>query len=101
MGWGYEDYAIKYWQGRDGSFTNSRGENARTAKLTEDQVREIKRLVQPDASGRRGVSDARLAARFGVGKTAIMRIRTGMTWSHVKLDEDESSGSSSGEESGS
>lgn len=52
-----------------------RGERHGLAKLTENDVREIRRLY---AAG--GQSYARLAARFGVQDAAVRRILVGETW---------------------
>lgn len=50
------------------------------AKLTEDDVRQIKALLAT------GIAQAKLAKVFGVQQMAISRIKTGQRWVHVKLD---------------
>lgn len=52
------------------------GEKHRSAKLTEVQVRDIKRAPH--------VARAALAERYGVGVDTISRIRHGITWRAVK-----------------
>lgn len=52
------------------------GANGR-AKLTDDDIREIRSLLA------QGVSQHRLAAQFGVSRPSIGSIRSGETWSHV------------------
>jgi hypothetical protein len=47
------------------------------AKLTEDQVAEIRQRLRAGAMGKA------LAAEYGVGPMAISRIRTGQGWTHV------------------
>lgn len=59
------------------------GEQSRTAKLTEDRVRDIKRALK------RGETYRTIAARFGVSIGAIYRIKTGASWSHVRVDRGE------------
>ena len=54
----------------------AKGERQGKAKLTEDNVREILRSNEPHTV---------LAARFGVGETAIFNVRTRKNWVHVKL----------------
>jgi len=54
------------------------GERQHLAKLTEDQVREIRRLWQQG-----GVSMAEMGRRFGVTVTPIWQILSGKTWRHV------------------
>lgn len=57
--------------------TDDRGEANVQAKLTDDAVREIRRL--------RGVETQRkLARRFGVRHTTIGAIQRGKNWAHVK-----------------
>lgn len=56
------------------------GENSRTAKLTEEKVREIKRLI------RAGMRYQDIAQQYDVGKSTIANIATGLRWSHVKLE---------------
>lgn len=54
--------------------TGLRGEQIANARLTESQVRQIKRMT--------GTHDA-VAAKFGVCAATIWNIRTGRTWRHV------------------
>jgi hypothetical protein len=55
-----------------------RGEQHHAAKLTEDQVREMRQLY---AAG--GWSYARLGKRFGIGQSATYRVVKGIRWGHV------------------
>lgn len=54
-----------------------RGENHGGAKLTDADVRDIRKLL------REGARNKDLAARFGVHPDQIWRIKTGRLWSHV------------------
>jgi group I intron endonuclease len=54
------------------------GENNSYAKLTADDVREIRKLLAA------GVLQKEIAKRFGVSKGAITDINRGKNWSHVK-----------------
>lgn len=56
------------------------GEDAQAAKLTEDEVREIK---SAPVSGPLRASNYRLARKYGVSDVTISRIRRGTTWRHV------------------
>ncbi len=47
-----------------------------SAKLTEEQVREIKTLLAQKISG------AEIARRYGVGRPCISRIKNGWSWTH-------------------
>lgn len=58
-----------------------RGEVNGASKLTEDQVREIKRLF---ADGARNIDIMR---QFGMSKGTIANIKCGRSWSHVILSE--------------
>jgi hypothetical protein len=49
------------------------------ARLTDDQVREMRRL-----HAEQGFGAKRLAKRYGVGQTTIHRVLTGETWGHVE-----------------
>jgi hypothetical protein len=53
------------------------GEKHYLAKLTESDVREIRKL-------RGKVSQKKLAERYGVAQTGICKIQLGYTWRHVK-----------------
>lgn len=55
-----------------------RGENNPMSKLTDDNVREIRQLLAA------GVAQTEIAARFGVARTIISRIKLGEIWRHVK-----------------
>ncbi len=57
----------------------ARGERVNTAKLTESEVREIRKLY---ADGSRE-SQASVAARYGVTQTVISHILLRMTWKHL------------------
>jgi predicted XRE-type DNA-binding protein len=57
-----------------------RGENARHAKLTDSQVREIKRLVDS------GVKQTKIANEFEVNQSLVSRIKNGVYWSHLFKD---------------
>jgi hypothetical protein len=62
---------------KKGRRTEARGENVSTAKLTEDQVREIRatRLY------RGAISD--MMRRYGVSRTALTQLLRGNTWKHL------------------
>ena len=51
-----------------------KGQRASTSKLTEDQVREIRRATE---------SNRKLAKRMGISRRAIQFVKTGRTWSWV------------------
>lgn len=53
------------------------GENNPSAKLSEDDVREIRRFLKE------GFSLTVLASRYGVSRRTIARIRDGEAWTHV------------------
>ncbi len=57
--------------------TRSRGERHGHAKLTEEQVFEIRRLVD------RGASHQSLAMRFNVARQTLSDAATGRTWAHI------------------
>ena len=63
-----------------GRSVHHNGERATKAKLTEDQVREIRRAYLA-GDGSMGT----IGARFGVGKGAVMGILSGRNWRHVAL----------------
>jgi hypothetical protein len=56
----------------------ARGERISTAKLTAEQVTEIRRLYVP-----RKMGSHRLARRFGVSKVTIQRILNRKIWQHI------------------
>ncbi|MFJ8687387.1 hypothetical protein [Micromonospora wenchangensis] len=58
-------------------YEKRRGERINTARLTEQQVRDIKARMF------NGASNAVLAREFGVDESTIRRIRTGTNWRHV------------------
>lgn len=57
--------------------TKGRGSRNGNAVLTEQSVREIKGLLTD------GWSLSRVAARYGVQKPAVWKIKTGQSWAHV------------------
>jgi hypothetical protein len=75
-------------KGRTGGFITDRtlghhGESHHSARLTEDQVRAIRRRIASD--GRRG-QQRRLAREYGISETVLSKIVRGDLWKHV-LDE--------------
>lgn len=73
---------------------SSRGPAHPKAKLTEQDVRDIRRLYSPAKSGRGGpqpTSGPTLAARFGVSPHTIHGIIHRWTWKHVKPEPDDAS----------
>ncbi len=63
---------------RKGRDYDKRGIKNPRAKLSEDNVREIRALLAD------GVTQDDLAAQFGVAQVQIWRIKEGITWKHVK-----------------
>lgn len=63
-----------------------RGENNTTAKITDDDAREIKRLLL------KNVPQAEIARRFGVSKYLVFDIKRGRTWKHIQVDDTEVNG---------
>lgn len=59
------------------------GEETSNAKLTEDQVKEIKLYLKtaPKLYGRK-----KLAKKYGVSESAIKNIVAEKTWKHIKVD---------------
>jgi len=55
------------------------GENNGMALLKEDQVREIKKMLKD------GLSQYKIASKFGVSRSAIMNIKNRNQWKHVLL----------------
>lgn len=53
----------------------ARGERIAQAKLTADQVRQIRRCGGPNHA---------VAQRFGVGKETVRRVRNWTTWRHIR-----------------
>lgn len=62
------------------------GIKAPNAKLTDDQVREIRRLhaALPDKPGRGKAGVRELAARYGVSVSLVSKIALGRAWRHVR-----------------
>lgn len=56
----------------------SRGENNNFAKLTEEEVKEIKKLLKTGDYTQKQIGDM-----FNVRNTTINAINTGTTWKHV------------------
>jgi IS30 family transposase len=54
-----------------------RGAAAKKSKLTDADIPAIRRMV------REGSTQRQVAAKYGVAKTTIYQIISGMTWSHV------------------
>jgi hypothetical protein len=54
-----------------------KGEAIKQARLTESDVREIRRLLS------KGLTQSAIASRYGVSQTQISCIKLGKTWSHV------------------
>lgn len=52
-----------------------------TSKLNEEQVKEIKKLIENGSTSRY------IGFMYGVSKTTILRIRNNKNWKHVKLEE--------------
>lgn len=75
-----EEVRRKISEGNRGK-EGSKGEDNGSSKLTEDQVREIKRLF---ANGARNID---VMKQFGMSKGAIANIKSGRSWSHVILNE--------------
>jgi len=57
--------------------TGPRGEAAGAAKLTNDSVREIRRLLEAGAKGKD------VAAMFGVTPSCVSSIKKGQSWVHI------------------
>ena len=70
-----EDKAIK---GRSKNVPTGFAHKRPMAKLSDDQVIEIKRLLQ------RGYRACDIASDFGVSRCAISDINVGKTWTHIK-----------------
>lgn len=62
---------------RDLGLNKQRGETSKQAKLTESDVREIRRLV---AAGQTQIS---IAEKFGVSRQSISAIKTRRNWRHL------------------
>jgi len=66
----------------DGLMKGRKGIAHHNCKLTETSVIEIKKLIKYT-----DLSNLEIAVKYGVGKTAISKIRCGVRWSHITLDE--------------
>lgn len=51
---------------------------ARASKLTEDDVRDIRQMLEA------GKSKTEIAAKYSVQRSTVSKIESGQTWSHVK-----------------
>lgn len=71
------DHVAKLIQANIGN-TKGRGERNGSASLSESQVIEIKRCLQ------KSEPISRIAARYGISKSAVSKIRTGRTWRHLQ-----------------
>lgn len=65
------------WRDKFGERNGVRGEDVNTAKLTEDDVREIRRNVE-------GLTQPERARRYGVSKQTIQQAVSRRTWRHVE-----------------
>lgn len=74
LGTNADNVADKTAKGRG---RGGRGEAHRNAKLTADQVREIRELAAS------GLTQREIAARYGVRHTAIGKILRGERWGHL------------------
>ena len=54
-----------------------KGEASGNAKLTEDEVKEIRSLHKPTYSGGRGSNTATLAAKYGISKQYVLQLVKG------------------------
>ena len=66
-----------YLAGRSGPPPAPFGVEHRSAKLTDDAVRQIRKM---SASG---MSNAKVAKVFGINRSCVSRIRCGLQWKHV------------------
>lgn len=53
------------------------GSNSHLSKLTEEKVKEIKKLIK------RRISNQDIARKFGVSESSISKIKSGENWAHV------------------
>lgn len=62
------------------------GTKAPNAKLTDDKVREIRRLYDalPNRPGRGKAGLTALAKQFGVSRSLVSRVGRGLSWRHVR-----------------
>lgn len=63
---------------RRGRNVNRIGEQHGKARLSDDRVRSIRRLIA------RGVKQRDIAASLGVSESAVSRVKLGHTWGHVR-----------------
>ena len=61
---------------------NARGERSPKAKLTEEQVREIRAVYYGRRGGKSNAKE--LAAKYGVTHGTIAQIGNGTLWPHVR-----------------
>jgi predicted Zn-dependent protease len=61
--------------------SGAKGSSHAKAKLTEEQVVEIKMLLKEGI-----LTQVEISKMYGVGKRVISYIKTGQTWQHVKID---------------
>lgn len=66
-----------------GRFSKECGEDRYCAKLTEEDVRSIRRDYVPRANG----GTLALAKRYGVSRTAIWNLLHGVSWKHVQWND--------------
>lgn len=64
--------------------TDGKGERNAMAKLTDEQVREIHKLLREGK-----LKQYEIARRVGISKMAITRIKQGAAWSHVQIGDEE------------
>jgi hypothetical protein len=74
-----ENNLDKYLKGRHGKgeSVSNKGMDNGASKLTDDEVKEIKKLL------RQGISQQKIADRFGVAQTNISLIKRGLKWKHI------------------
>ena len=68
---------LEYKQTQEHSSYHSKGTSNPRAKLTEDDVRDVRRQL---AQGERQID---IAARFGVTQAQVSAIKFGKTWAHI------------------
>ena len=66
---------------RRGKFVAHKGEHNGSSKLTDDQVRNMRRQYSGG-----GVTQAKLAEQFGVSRTLVSNVVTRLAWKHVTDD---------------
>jgi Helix-turn-helix len=70
-----EDKKVKFEGAQRGDF---RGEQNTYSKLTNEQIRQIRACLKA------GMSQENIGKAFGITQTTVSKIKTGITWSHVK-----------------